>query len=454
MGVAAAPQVRVDLLVAIRFLYAHLTASLCESAWVRKRVRERVREWSLEALVRFWMAVILRAPPSLTHALQAIGEGKDEIWPVVSASPEAFFQKCRDLHWRFFSEVFAAFVRRVVPEVEPLYAAELTAIREEFGEVWVVDGSRLDKIKHRLKKLWNERAVILPGCLLVAYDLFRGIPRVVRFDPDAARAEIERAVDVLAEVPHGALLLADRLYAVPAFFAELKNHGLFGLVRPRRRVKTRKLECLSRGIGPGFLLEEWLVEMGGGTTAPKCRMRLIRIRGGRKVFELLTNVLDPKRLSAAHAFALYRERWTIERLFFDLKEVLNLHCFYAANPNAVAMQVYAAAIVYVAVRVAQGRIAHQAGIQPEAISPAKFYPLLASAAAFAALADVLLARVVRMNPGRNLRLPRLAGTKQTTALLQSILVEKRSDDRRERRFCKSRGRWKSLKRVPRALELS
>jgi len=27
-------------------------------------------------------------------------------------------------------------------------------------------------------------------------------------------------------------------------------------------------------------------------------------------------------------------------MFFDLKEVLNLKHFYAANPNAVAMQVY------------------------------------------------------------------------------------------------------------------
>ncbi len=38
----------------------------------------------------------------------------------------------------------------------------------------------------------------------------------------------------------------------------------------------------------------------------------------------------------------------MERLFFDLKEVLNLHRFYTSSPNGVAMQVYAAALVHTA----------------------------------------------------------------------------------------------------------
>ena len=71
---------------------------------------------------------------------------------------------------------------------------------------------------------------------------------------------------------------------------------------------------------------------------------------------------------------LYPCRWDVERLFYDLKEVLNLHCFYAANPNAVAMQLYAAGMVYTAMRVAQAHVAQQAGIVPETISTEKFSP--------------------------------------------------------------------------------
>ena len=39
-----------------------------------------------------------------------------------------------------------------------------------------------------------------------------------------------------------------------------------------------------------------------------------------------------------------------------------------------AMQVYAAALVHTAFRVAQGHIAQASGTQPEEISPAKFFP--------------------------------------------------------------------------------
>ena len=75
-------------------------------------------------------------------------------------------------------------------------------------------------------------------------------------------------------------------------------------------------------------------------------------------------MLTPARLSAEEALDLYPYRWGIERMFFDLKEVLNLNRVYAANPNAVAMQVYAAAIVYNGMRVAQSEATAQLGWPP------------------------------------------------------------------------------------------
>ena len=59
--------------------------------------------------------------------------------------------------------------------------------------------------------------------------------------------------------------------------------------------------------------------------------------------------------------------------------LLHLHRFYTTSPNGVAMQVYAAALVHTAFRVAQGHIAQAVGIAPEEMSPAKFFPRLAMA---------------------------------------------------------------------------
>jgi hypothetical protein len=61
-------------------------------------------------------------------------------------------------------------------------------------------------------------------------------------------------------------------------------------------------------------------------------------------------------------------------MYCDLKTVLNLNRVYAANPNAVAIQVYAAGLVYNAMRVAQSEAAGKLGVAPEEISPAKFSP--------------------------------------------------------------------------------
>ena len=151
---------------------------------------------------------------------------------------------------------------------------------------------------------------------------------------------------------------------------------------------------------------------------------------------VLTNVLDPARLSAAEALALYPRRWSVERLFFDLKEVLNLH------------RVYAAGCVYNAMRVAQGEVAAAAGLPPEALSPAKFFPKLAAACHAYALFELWFLDTKRANPGRRLRKPSLAHRRFAHVSLEAIQVEPRKGPRRKRRFCAARKRWKSLVHVP------
>src|SRR3989442_1383359 len=265
----------IDLLRVVDLLQEHITPALCRTVFGAVRKTERQRVWPLEALIRFWTAVVLRAPKALSQALVDSLEGRDPTFPRVEASPEAFFQRCRDLRPAFFAEVFQRFTTRLVTAVPPRYAAEGAPVRARFTAIVILDGSRLAAIAPRLKLLWNERAVVLPG---------------------------------------------------------------------------------------------------PGASAPRQVLRYSRWRRGGTRYEVLTNVLAPARLSAEEALDLYPYRWSVERMFFDLKEVLNLNRLYAANPNAVAMQVYAAAIVYNALRVAQSEGAAQVGWAPEQLSPAKFYP--------------------------------------------------------------------------------
>jgi len=443
-------QVRVNLLKVTRLLLEHLTPALCEAVFDRHRTTERTRTWTFYAVNLFWAAMIVRHPPSIQFGLDETrkGRGRDALWPRVLATPRAFFKKAQGLRPHLFEAVYTAFTRSILPQARPAYASWLRGLRERFPEVLVVDGSRLDAIGHRLKLLRLDRAQILPGCLTVFYDLFRGITRHVLFFPDAAAPELPRGQAALAWLPPGALLLGDRLYASLAYFHQLAEYQLAGLVRRNGRLLIRRVQQFSsQQDGRGGLLEDGLVEVGCGVGQPKLTLRLIRSRSQGRRLDLLTNVLEPSRLSPAEALALYRLRWSVERLFFDLKETLDLHCLYAAHPNLVAQQVYAAAIVHTAFRVAQAGIAKQAHVLPEQLSPAKLFPKLAQAVNDHCAVRLYVLKTLAINPGVAIKFPGWHTVPSAYTTLGAIIVQHRNGYRRRRTFCASRRRWKSFAHV-------
>ena len=129
----------------------------------------------------------------MSQALVDSLEGRDPTFPRIEATPEAFFQRCRDLRPAFFAEVFRPFTASLVTAVPARYAAEIAPVRERFAALVILDGSRLAAIAHRLKRLWNERAVVLPGCLLGVYEVGRGLCRHLHFSADAAASGMTRA---------------------------------------------------------------------------------------------------------------------------------------------------------------------------------------------------------------------------------------------------------------------
>ena len=88
---------RIELLGTVELLHEHLTKSLCQSVCQQTRHTERERQGSLHALASFWTEVMLRAPQSLTQALQEAALGNGSGWPPVGASPEAFVQRGQNL---------------------------------------------------------------------------------------------------------------------------------------------------------------------------------------------------------------------------------------------------------------------------------------------------------------------------------------------------------------------
>jgi len=198
-------------------------------------------------------------------------------------------------------------------------------------------------------------------------------------------------------------------------------------------------------------VQEWLVTVGCGVAQPRITLRLIILTHGKTRRELLTNVLDPQMLSAQEALDLYPLRWTIERFFFDLKEVLGLGSLYAANPNAVAMQLYAAAMVHTAFRIAQSKIAQTHGLAPEALSTPKLFAWLAVASIGGLGGELYFEEAFSpANPGS--RKPDWKTMAFAWAPLKAVLLERRNP-RRKPPLQRTPMRWKSFAHIPGA-ELS
>jgi hypothetical protein len=450
-----APNKRLDVHLAptVEVVHKHVTQALCDEVFGDMRRSERQRRWSLFALARFWLAVILEPPPALGDLLERTRRLDPRgLLPHVEASAQAFFARAKTLSRVFFAEIFSRFVAAILPTAPKRYCPQLAHLDDKFAQILVFDGSRLDKIAHRLKILWDEKAAVLPGCLLATYDLRRGFATQLCFEADAASSEFQRAMLTSECLDPNTLVLGDRLYCAPKLFHALAEQECFAVVRRTKSVKIQIQGRLSRARDNGSLLEDLLVTAGTGKDAVE--LRLVRLKRAGRTYEALTNVLDPERLSAQDVVVLYPLRWRVERLFHQLKVVLNLKKFYCANPNAVAEQVYAGALVHAAFRVAQAEIAEQVDLDPEELSPDKLFPRLALASIKVIEAEFYFELMQRANPQVKLRKPSWRGIPDTVVSLGRILVQRRSSTRRKREYDKARASWKSIAAVDGGEELT
>jgi hypothetical protein len=437
-------------------IWEHLTESLCEEVFSATRQRERQRKWTLFALVWFWIALLQSRISSQTRALLEARAGS-VLFPPVDATPEAFFQKIQTVRPVFFQNVFRAYTERLKPEAAACFESELPIDPKRFPNVFAVDGSRLEKVGRLLKVARATTKAILPGSMEAVYDLRRGLLHELHFDPDGCAAEITMFEKVLPSIPSGSLLVNDRYYAKPVIWQKIAEHGLFMLSRHNKSVKKQRVEVLAQTRTSELSIDDWLVDMGGSKSGTQpVRLRWVHIWDRQCEIMLITNVLDPTVLTPLQLLSLYQRRWSVERMYLAMKEVLELNHLFNCSPAAVGQQVYATAILYNTLRVSQGKIAAIAAIAPEALSVDKLFPTLIDryikTTCIALGAEFMFEQMLAGNPG--LSRPHLTiDHPMLRVRIADHLLEKRNERRRERRFCKGRARVTSYNNIPGAKKL-
>jgi len=163
-------------------------------------------------------------------------------------------------------------------------------------------------------------------------------------------------VEVGRQVPieAGATYVFDKGYYHFGWWRKINDSGAFFVTRAKRNIRLRatRQRYVRKIIGDGFRIiddaEVVLTSKGDSRLPiPLRRIRVKRDKGG--TITLLTNDLER---TAVEIAALYKGRWQIELLFRWIKQHLNLRKFIATTENGIRLQILAAMIAYLLLRIA------------------------------------------------------------------------------------------------------
>jgi putative transposase len=231
-----------------------------------------------------------------------------------------------------------------------LSASADRATRQEGAQmVALIDSSPIPLGKLCKWPTWNGRIRGLK--LHVVYDPHGDVPRGVEITPaNVNDVEVGRRTPLA----RGTTYVFDKGYCHFGWWRKINDDGAFFVTRAKANMRLRARAWRSREpiAGDGFTVldDAEVAYLSKGNARLPMALRRIRIkRANGKKITLITN--DRTR-TGVEIGALYKRRWQIELLFRWIKQHLRLRKFLGNNENAIRLQILAAMIAYLLLRIA------------------------------------------------------------------------------------------------------
>jgi hypothetical protein len=286
------------------------------------------RELLFSSVVDLMQSVVLGAEPSVYAAYRK----RRHKLPV---SDDAIYNKLRGMELGVSVAVIRDSAQRaavVIDELKARRAPWLPGYR-----VRILDGNHLSATEHRLEPLRDTWAAPLPGKVLVVMDPELGLAGDAFLTPDGHAQERSLLDEVLETVREQDLWIADRNFCTHKFLFEIARKLAFFLIRQHGQVQGH-LKGGRRYIGEsstGRVYEQniELIHAGQTRTFRRITIELLKpTRDGDMVLHLLTNL--PEEVSALQCAELYRRRWSIETLFYEVTQTLQCEIKTLCYPPA------------------------------------------------------------------------------------------------------------------------
>jgi IS4 transposase len=254
---------------------------------------------------------------------------------------------------------------RAEPVIRKLRATEASWLPGY--KVRILDGLHLGATEHRIEELRRTWAAPLPGKALVVFDQAKGLVRDVFLTDDGQAQERRLIGRVLETVERGELWIADRNFCTLSFlFATHRQQACF-LLRQHGQLEGRLIGSRRR-VGraeTGIVYEQALRVTEPGS---KDELALLRTtleldqptRDGDTEIHMLTN-LPVEAASAEKLAELYRNRWTIERVFFEIERAFESEISTLGYPAAALFALSLGLLAYNAVALVEAAMGCEHG---------------------------------------------------------------------------------------------
>jgi Transposase DDE domain len=201
----------------------------------------------------------------------------------------------------------------------------------------LLDGNLFSATEHRLEVVRTTWAAPLPGRALVILEPETGLATDAFLTPDGHASERTLFDEVLQTVRERDVWMADRNFCTLKFLFEIASKGAFFIIRQHGSVKGHLHgKRLFRGEGStGHVYEQKIDLMFEGEKRTFRRLTIeLRepTRDGDMVLHVLSNL--PKEISGLQIAELYRKRWTIETLFYEVTQTLSCEINTLCYPRA------------------------------------------------------------------------------------------------------------------------
>ena len=169
----------------------------------------------------------------------------------------------------------------------------------------------------------------------------------------ASEHNSKREEELFASLLPGDVGILDRAYNNFPVLYQQTLRGVFFVIREKEPTKYRVMKRAARKNLPRGVISDETIRLTGTTTQADCPRTLCRVKalvgvkGEMREMVFYTNNFE---WSASTVAGLYKARWSVELLFKELKQTLQLQSFFGENQNAVEWQIWAAMLTHLVLR--------------------------------------------------------------------------------------------------------